>query len=291
MIYSLENSKIRITASTHGAELHSITHKEDNTEYLWNRDEKYWKYSSPHLFPIVGKVVDSKYRIGDNVYQLPAHGIARVSEFKLVEKTESSISFKLDYCDESLKVYPYKFSFEVTHTIKDNSVITTYNVRNLDNKEIYFCVGGHPAFMCPIEIKDKLEDCYLEFNEKETISALMVNDEAYFLHNRKDILNESSIINLSKDLFKQGVLTFDNLKSNKISIKSKNNNKVLTVDFGEFDYIAIWAPEKGAPFVCIEPWFGHADYVDFNGQFKDKEGIVKLEEGKEFSASYKIYVK
>ena len=64
-----------------------------------------------------------------------------------------------------------------------------------------------------------------EFNEKETISALMVNDEAYFLHNRKDILNESSIINLSKDLFKQGVLTFDNLKSNKISIKSKNNNK------------------------------------------------------------------
>ena len=145
MIYSLENSKIRITASTHGAELHSITHKEDNTEYLWNRDEKYWKYSSPHLFPIVGKVVDSKYRIDDNIYQLPAHGIARVSEFELVEKTDSSISFKLDYCDESLKVYPYKFSFEVTHTIKDNSVITTYNVRNLDNKEIYFCVGGHPA--------------------------------------------------------------------------------------------------------------------------------------------------
>lgn len=289
MIYELENSKIKITASTHGAELHSITGKKDNTEYLWNRDEKYWKYSSPHLFPIVGKVVDSKYRVDDNVYQLPAHGIARISEFELIEKTDTSISFRLNYSEESLKVYPYKFSFEVTHTINDASVTTTYKVTNLDNKKIYFCVGGHPAFMCPIEPKDELEDCYLEFNEKETASSLIVNDEAYFLHNRKDVLNESNIIKLSKDLFNGGVLTFDNLKSSKVSIKSKNNNKSLTVDFGEFDYIAMWAPEKGAPFICIEPWFGHADYVDFNGEFKEKEGIVKLEEGKEFSASYKVY--
>ncbi len=290
MIYSLENPKIKITASTHGAELHSITGKKDDTEYLWNRNYKYWKYSSPHLFPIVGKAIDSKYRVGENVYELPAHGIARISEFELIEKTDSSITFRLNYSDESLKVYPYKFTFEVTHTIKDNSVITAYKVINLDNKEIYFCIGGHPAFMCPIEVEDRLEDCYLEFNKNETISALTVNDEAYFLHNRKDILNKSNIINLSKDLFKDGLLAFDNLKSNKVSIRSKNNNKALTVDFGEFKYMAIWAPEKGAPFICIEPWFGHADYVDFHGEFKEKEGIIKLKEGKEFSSTYKIYI-
>ena len=62
MIYSLENSSIKITASTHGGELHSITGKNEGTEYLWNGNPKYWKYHAPILFPIVGKVVDSKYR-------------------------------------------------------------------------------------------------------------------------------------------------------------------------------------------------------------------------------------
>lgn len=34
MIYSLENEKIKITASEHGGELHSITGKREGTEYL-----------------------------------------------------------------------------------------------------------------------------------------------------------------------------------------------------------------------------------------------------------------
>ncbi len=290
MIYSLENSKIKITASTNGAELHSITGKKDNTQYLWNRDENYWKYSAPHLFPIVGKVIDSKYKIDGDIYELPAHGIARISEFELIDKTDTSISFRLNYSDELLKVYPYKFRFEVNYMIEDNTIIITYKVINLDNKEIHFCIGGHPAFMCPVEVGDRLEDCYLEFNKNETASTLTVNAEAYFLHNRKEILNNSNIINLSKELFKNGLLAFNDLKSDKVSIKSKNNDKALTVDFGEFKYLAIWAPEKGAPFICIEPWFGHADYVDFDGEFKEKEGIVKLKEEKEFLSTYKIYV-
>lgn len=33
----------------------------------------------------------------------------------------------------------------------------------------------------------------------------------------------------------------------------------------------------GAPFVCVEPWYGHADYADFDGNFKDKEGVIALE--------------
>ena len=32
----------------------------DETEYLWNGDERYWKYHAPVLFPIVGKVPLSK---------------------------------------------------------------------------------------------------------------------------------------------------------------------------------------------------------------------------------------
>ena len=54
--------------------------------------------------------------------------------------------------------------------------------------------------------------------------------------------------------------------------------------------MGIWAPKDGAPFVCIEPWFGHADYEDFNGEFSEKEGIQSLEVNKEFNCSYTIII-
>ena len=290
MIYSLENSKVKITASTHGAELHSITGKKEGTEYLWNGDLKYWKYHAPHLFPIIGKVIDSKYRVDGKTYELPAHGIARVADFELISQTNNSITFELKYSEESLKVYPYKFSLQVTYTLEENAIKTTFRVLNLDDKKIYFSIGDHPAFMCPIEKDEKLEDYYLEFNNKEKSSAMLINEDVYISHNRKEYLNDSNILPLSKELFKNGLFIFDDLKSNKVSIKSRNHNKSLSVEFDGFPYLGLWAPETDAPFICIEPWFGHPDYEDFNGEFKEKKGILSLEVGKEFKCSYKISV-
>jgi len=95
---------------------------------------------------------------------------------------------------------------------------------------------------------------------------------------------------LTKDLFKDDALVFDDLKSDKITIKSKNHKKSVSVEFKGFPYLGIWAPKSGAPFLCIEPWFGHADYEDFTGEFKEKEGSISLTIGQEFKYSYKISI-
>lgn len=220
MIYSLENSKIKITASTHGGELHSLTCKNEGTEYLWNGNPEYWKYHAPTLFPIVGKVMDSKYMVDGKTYELPAHGLARISEFELLDISSESITFELKYSEDSLKIYPYKFSLQISYTIEDDSVRVTYTVVNLDNKDIYFSIGAHPAFMCPIEKNESLEDCYLEFNEIETSSVTGVNKDVYLSRKTREFFNNENIVPLSVDLFKNGLLMFNDLKSNKVTIKS-----------------------------------------------------------------------
>ena len=63
MIYTLENENIRVVASSNGGELHSIKKINDETEYLWNGDERYWKYHAPVLFPIVGKVMEVNIKL------------------------------------------------------------------------------------------------------------------------------------------------------------------------------------------------------------------------------------
>ena len=73
MLYTLENEWLCVTVADHGAKLKSMKEKADGTEYLWNGDPSWWKYSSPVLFPIVGKLADGKYRIGEHQYGARCH--------------------------------------------------------------------------------------------------------------------------------------------------------------------------------------------------------------------------
>ena len=292
MKFILENRNIKITASTFGGELNSLISKKDNTEYLWNGDEKYWKYHSPILFPIVGKVLNNKYRAEGNEYELPQHGLARTREFTMIEKDDSHIVFELLWSEDTLKLYPYKFSLRLTYELLDNGIKVGYTVKNLDNKEIYFSIGGHPAFMCPLFNDEKFEDYYFEFNKKENTGVMELDaDKGYFTGKTKEFLNNSNIINLNLELFKYDALVFSNLTSNLITLKSNKNNKELTMDCTGFPYLALWTKPTGAPFICIEPWYGHADYHDFNGELKDKPGIEKLDINEEFNAEYKLFIK
>lgn len=291
MLYTLENERIKITVSNRGAELHSLTSKIDGVEYLWNRNKRYWSYSAPVLFPIVGKVKDETYRVDGKEYNLSQHGLARLKDFEMIEASNNKIVFELVDSEETLKVYPYKFSLKICYTLLEDGVITEYTVKNTDNKMIYFSIGAHPAFMCPMMPGELIDDYYFEFNEKENCDIMPINKDGYIKRERKQYLLNNNIIPLNFDLFKGDALVFDSLKSNKISLKSVNHHKELTMDFTGFPYMGLWTKITGAPFVCIEPWCGHADFEDFTGELKDKAGIESLEEGKEFNVSYTVTAK
>ena len=291
MNYSLENDNLKIDFRTQGGEITSITNKNDNTEYLWNGNPEYWKYHAPVLFPIVGKVNGGKYTVDGITYELPQHGLARTSEFNLFEQKKNEITFELKYSEDTLKVYPYKFSLKTKYILEYNTVNVTYIVENKDDKKIYFSIGSHPAFMCPIDKNDNLEDCYIEFNNLEYSKRILLTEDGYLTKQENECLNNMNRLYLSKELFKDDAIVFKNLKSNKMTIKSEKNDKELEVDFTGFPYMGVWSPKGGAPFVCIEPWYGHADYYDFKDEFKKKEGIIELDEGKIFECTFKITVK
>ena len=54
---------------------------------------------------------------------------------------------------------------------------------------------------------------------------------------------------------------------------------------------AVWGiTSGGAPFICLEPWHGHADYEDFDGDFADREGSEHLAAGEEAMFTYTIEI-
>ncbi|MDN5342001.1 MAG: hypothetical protein PWP28_876 [Oceanotoga sp.] len=288
MLKTISNENLKIVVDSSGAQLISIKNS-SNIEFLWTADKKYWGRHAPILFPIVGKVKNNEYTVNGRVFELGQHGFARDLEFDLKESSTSKLTYSLKYDENTLKKYPYKFELIITYEIIEDSLFINYEVINLDDKRIYFSIGAHPGFKCPILENESFEDYYLEFENNETINRECLNTELG-LFSRKSIpyLKNEKIIKLNHELFNEDALIFKNLKSSKISLRNNKNEYSLTVDFKGFPFLGIWSQKGESPFICIEPWYGHADFEDFDGDFSDKEDSLYLDINKKFNCTYSI---
>ncbi|MBR1396285.1 MAG: aldose 1-epimerase family protein [Selenomonadaceae bacterium] len=290
MIYTLKNDTLSITIDDHGAELKSITGISDGTEYLFDGNPKWWKYTSPVLFPIVGKLVNGKYRFEGKEYEMPGHGFGRISDYKCIRQEQDEVVFLLEWNEETLKSYPFKFRLEIAYVLRNNQVEIIWTVKNVDNKIMYFSIGAHPALKCPIIDDEKFEDCYLKFNVSEKSARIPLDKTGPLTHDRIPTIDGNEL-NLNYDLFKGDALVFDDLKSDEISVCSRKSNKSITLKAKGFPFWGIWTPDKGgAPFICIEPWHGHADFIDFTGDLSEKDGIRSLSAGESFDAGYSFII-
>jgi galactose mutarotase-like enzyme len=140
---------------------------------------------------------------------------------------------------------------------------------------MYFSIGAHPAFSTPTTDEVNFSDYYLEFEKNETASIYPL-DGRNISRKTEEFLKDENKIELVEDSFKNDAIIFKNLDSKVVSLKCKKNNRAVTMDYSEFEYIAFWN-KVGAKFVCLEPWNGIADFVDASGKLEEKDGIIKLE--------------
>ena len=290
MITKLENELITAEIDSYGAELTSLKLKEENLDYLWSGDREFWGRQSPILFPIVGKVKDNTYRVEGKEYTLKQHGFARNCDYELITNNDSQVTYRLTSNSSTLENYPYQFQLDVNYSLEGNQLKIEHRVKNTDTKEIYFSLGAHPGFNCPLFADEQMEDYYLEFEREETANTILV-EGSLISDQTKQVLDQEKKINLAPDLFAENALIFKNLKSDYLSIKGKKHEHQITVNFSEFPYLAIWSPAKRSPFVCIEPWHGLPDSINTNQKLKDKEGVISLKPQAEFSCSYTISIK
>lgn len=282
---------LKIQTKKSGAELTSIQYngKEilfQGAQVLDNNGNIYWKRQAPILFPIVGQLKNSQTQIEDKTYEMSQHGFARDMDFEEISKTENEHHYMLKYNEETLKKYPYKFELHVIYEIIGNTLTVNYKVKNIDDKIIYFGLGGHPAFNC-IYSSGKYEIAFLE-NEDE-IEFLKLKNGLIDTEKAENILQDNKIY-LKEDTFDNDAIIMKNIKSNKVILQNhETNQKILEFDFTGFPYLALWS-KKGAPFVCIEPWQNTADRIDSTQIYKDKENIIELPKDKEYKCEFKIKI-
>lgn len=292
MIYKLKNEKLEVTFTTKGGTFCSIKGA-DGLEYLWQGDAKYWSGQAPILFPICGSIRDDKAVIGNQkTTSMPRHGIVRKREFEFVSQTENSITFMIQSNEEMKQQFPYGFQLFATYTLDQNTIQVTYAVKNTGEEAFPFFVGGHPGFNCPLVPGESYTDYQLVFEQKETCTVPTPVTETGLIdmEHRTEFLKDSNVVELSHEMFEQDATILDEIKSRKVTLRSKKSGKSVTLTFKDFPYLILWSSANHGDFVALEPWLGLSTCSDESDVFEEKRGVQTVERGETKSYSYQITV-
>lgn len=282
MTYSIENEFFKAAVKTHGAELTSLYSKTTGIEYLWQGDPAIWAGQSPVLFPIIGRVLDDRYRLNGVEYTMPKHGFFRNREAELYEKSASRITFVQRDDEETRKLYPYAFEVFVTFELIGKSIRVTHTVANRNDRVMYFSIGAHPAFACRI-------GDHLLFEKKETLDTVAIDTECLRTSQMIPVLKENNEITITKDIFNQDALIFTGMKSSYITLVSDQHDRKIKFNYGGCPYLGIWA-KPGAPYVCLEPWWGVNDSHEKKADFSEKDAIQSLPAGENYTCFWQAEI-
>jgi galactose mutarotase-like enzyme len=290
MLHLISNKHLKVSVLKKGAEISSIKSNKTGKEYMWNANPNIWSSHAPVLFPAIGSFKNNECSINGNRYEIPKHGFIRHNNaLKVKNKTSDELNLQLEYSEQTLLIYPHKFRFNISFKLKDNKLIVSHRIENIDSKELFFSLGAHPGFKCPINEGENYEDYYLEFEKEENATRTLLNSNGLITDQTQQILSNTNILQLNTALFNDDALIFKNLKSRKVSLKSHKSKQVLTVNYQDFSYLGLWA-KPNASFICIEPWLGIADHENTDGNFLKKDGLISLQIGKIFTAQYSIEI-
>lgn len=287
MRYTLENETLKVEIDSFGAEIKSIRRVSDDREYMWCGDPKYWGRTSPVLFPFVGAPRNKEYRYEGKTYAMGQHGFARDMEFELELSEQGSIWFVLSSTEETYAKYPFHFKLHIGYALRENEVRVLWKVENTDSRPMYFSIGAHPAFLCPIHGEgDKLgyglkfggltDELHHHGNTPEGMAVM--EDEVLAL--------TDGAVRFTPGFFDKCTYMVEGAQTGEVSLLDRDGEAYVTVRF-DAPLFAVWSPEgKDAPFVCIEPWYGRCDAVDFEGSLAERAYENELAPDGAFTASY-----
>ena len=187
MRYVLENDVLRVEIDSFGAELKSVMAKETKQEYMWQGDPKFWGRTSPVLFPFIGSLKNKQFTYKGKVYPMGQHGFARDMEHALVSQTNDEIWFELLSNEETLAKFPFEFKLMIGYQLVDNKVKVLWNVENPSEETLYFSIGAHPAFNCPIHGEEKKAGYSMYFGGVDVIHH-HGNSDTTGLSDRKSVV-------------------------------------------------------------------------------------------------------
>ena len=279
----LANGTLSATVKAEGAELCSLRDAAGE-EMLWQADAV-WPRHAPVLFPIVGRLKDDRLLHQGRSYHLIQHGFARDRRFAWLNRSATACRLVLRDDTETRAVYPFAFRLEVAFALDDDALETSFTVANPGRELLPASVGAHPGFVWPLAEGIAKAAHVLEFAEPETAPVRRLDGGLLKLDAvPTPIVGQT--LPLDPSLFDADAVILDQPAS--LSLRyTAPGAAAIEVAWDGFRELGIWS-RAGGDFVCIEPWHGMASPTDFDGEFRDKPGLMLIPPGERRTLSMRI---
>lgn len=287
MIYTIQNERLIVEVSSCGAELKRLASK-DGVEYLCLDARRNWDGSAPVLFPNTGWVKDGFALVEGVSYPYQQHGFAKRSEFRLLEQGNDYLTLGLRWSEETLERYPFRFDLQITYRLTGDQLEVTNTVRNESSTPLYYSIGFHPGFSCPLADGERAADYRFAFAEPMTAARLMLQN-ALVAEKIPGYWMELEELPVNEGMFDGGSFTMTELTSRTVRMESRISGRFVEVDLGDYPNLVLWAP-KYQPIsnICIEPWFGIPDAEDTDHQVENKDYTICLAPEREQTLRFTI---
>ena len=284
IIYS---DRLKVKIDEVGSSLLSMQ-DEDGLECIWQGDEKSWKGHDVTIFPFVARLKDGFYTVDGEEYYIPSHGIVRRHNFEIASKSADSLTHIYRYDEDSIEVYPYKFELTIEHKVEGAKYIKTMTVKNLDDKEIYYGIGGHPA-MKVVSDKGDTANNYVVFRRPISPNNYYLDEAGHFIEKKDAYETFQKFSCTKKTMQKLKTLIFTDADFDSLELR-RGDGVTYKFEFSKPTALAFWSHPTSGAYYCVEPWWGVPDFANPTRELKDKELIERLGIGESRQYTFSIEV-
>lgn len=274
--HTLRSDQISATILAHGAELCSLK-TADGLELLWQAGPE-WQRHSPLLFPIIGEVKNEQIRVRGKVYKMLRHGVARNRDFTFTDRSAESCRLVQADTAETRTHFPFAYRMVLGYTLRGADLEVTMAVANPGDEILPCSIGAHPALNWPLLPGLPRESYRLSFSAEEPAPIRRLSKDGLLLPDPRPSPIRGRVLDLSKQLFGDDAVILDKLASTSVRYAA-DKGPAIEMSWEGFQQLGIWSKPGDAPFLCIEPWYGFASPIDFDGEFSDKPGLMHIPPG------------
>ncbi|WP_336485684.1 aldose 1-epimerase family protein [Methylobacterium nigriterrae] len=266
----------RAALALRGAE--PISWQVGGREYLWSGDPEHWNRQAPWLFPVVGASSGGVVRVEGREFPMAQHGFARDLRFRAVAHDDTSATLRLEDGPETRTHYPFAFRLDITARVRPAGLDLAVEIGNPGEVPLPYAVGFHPAFPWPFAGGTRAAGggYAVVFEEPERPMVPEVGEGGLLARAERPVPLEGDTLALDPELFTEA-LVFRNARSRWLKFTGPGNGTIhVLVD--DFPHLAIWT-KPTAPFLSLECWTGHADWVGFAGELSERDSQRSLPPG------------
>ena len=291
MNITLKNDQLTVVISTLGAELQSIL-TAAGTELLWQADPDIWGRHAPLLFPIIGRLRYQQYTLHGKPISISQHGFARDTEFTVERQSEHSVTLSMADSEATRAVYPFSFRLSITYWLKGASLVKSHTVTNCSEERMPYEIGGHDGFRTTLRAGETMSDYAIAFPGQDVIHPFGMDKDCFLTPEKLDYPLTDGMLPLPPRVFGLDTVVLEKLPCKQVTLLSKKSSYRLTMDFTDFDYLAVWTKpvDFDTNYVCIEPWTTLPECTFVGSELTDKAGIRVLGSGESETHAYTITV-